>query len=182
MTGKDPTAPSLKQKAVKDLKDFIWISLYLGFFFCALSTYGMVLLRKYEIDYLNYSFAIINALVIAKVILIGEMAHLGRGWEARPLYQSVLYKSVVFSLLVFVFHLLEEFVKRLIHHDPAGTVLRNIHLDELLSRTLVILCAFIPLFGFRELGRVMGEDKLYELFFKTRAAARSTVSGHAAEI
>ena len=182
MTAKDPNAPSLKQKAVKDFKVFIWISLYLAFFFCALATYSMVLLKKYEIDYLNYSFAIVNALVIAKVILIGEMAHLGRRWETRPLYQSVLYKSVAFSLLVFAFHLIEEFVKRLIHHDPAGTVLRNIHLDELLSRTLVILCAFIPLFGFRELGRVMGEDKLHELFFKTRAAARSAVSGHAAEI
>jgi hypothetical protein len=181
MTGRDPTAPSFKQKAKHELVDLLWIFFYLAFFFCALSTFATVLLRKYEIDYLNYSFAIINALILAKVILLGEMAHLGRRLEARPLYQSVLYKSVVFSLLVFAFHLVEEFVKRLIHHRPAGSVLHELHLDDLLSRSLIILCAFIPLFAFRELGRVMGDAKLHELLFKSGAAAKSIAPGRAAQ-
>ena len=176
MTNKDPAKTGFKQKAAHELKDFVLISFYLAFFFCALTTYAMVLLRKYEINYLNYSLAIINALIIAKVILIGEMAHLGRNVEARPLYQSVLYKSFVFGVLVFAFHFLEEFVKRLIHGEPRGTVLHNIHLDDLMGQSLVIFCAFVPLFAFRELGRVMGEDKLHALFFKDGAAANRGVS------
>jgi hypothetical protein len=168
---KDPAAPGFKQKAEHELKDFALISFYLAFFFCALSTYSMLLLRKYEINYLNYSFAIINALIIAKIILIGEMAHLGRKGETKPLYQSVLYKSFVFGVLVFAFHFLEEFVKRLIHGKPFGTVWLEINVDDLLGRSLVIFCAFVPLFAFRELGRVMGEDKLHALFFKTGTAA-----------
>src|SRR5580692_2307483 len=96
MGSKDPGAPSFKQKAVREFKEFLWIAGYLAFFFCALSTYTTLLLRKYDLDdnYLNYGFAIINALVIGKVILIAQMAHLGRGYETKPLYQSVLYKSV----------------------------------------------------------------------------------------
>jgi p-aminobenzoyl-glutamate transporter AbgT len=182
MTSKDPTAPGFKQKAAHELKDFAWISLYLAFFFCALSTYAMLLLRKYEINYLNYTFAIINALIIAKIILIGEWARLGRKVEARALYQAVLYKSVVFGLLVFGFHFVEEFVKRLIHGLPAGTVVHDIHFDDLIGRSIVIFCAFIPLFAFRELGRVMGEDKLHALFFKSGAADTPSASGRAAEI
>jgi hypothetical protein len=179
MTGKDQTAPSLKQRAKDELVDLLWIFLYLAFFFCALSAYATTLLRRYEIDYLNYSLALLNALIVAKVILLGEMAHVGTRLEARPLYQSVLYKSFVFSLLVFAFHLVEEFVKRLIHHGPSGAVLHDIHWDDLLSRSLVILCAFIPLFSVRELGRVMGHEKLHRLFFKGGAGA---VAGRAAEI
>jgi hypothetical protein len=182
MTGKDPTAPTLKQKAKHELMDLLWIFLYLAFFFCSLSTYATMLLRKYEVDYLNYSLALINALIVAKVILLGEMAHVGTRLEARPLYQSVLYKSFAFTLLVFAFHLVEEFIKRLIHHGPSGAVLHDLHWDDLISRSLVILCAFIPLFGFRELGRVMGHQKLHELFFRTGAAAKAAVSGRAAEI
>jgi hypothetical protein len=182
MTGKDSTAPNLKQKTVHELKYFAWISLYLAFFFCALSTYATLLLRKYEISYLNYTFAIINALIIAKVILIGEMAHLGRKAEARALYQSVLYKSLVFGLFVFAFHFLEEFVKRLIHGQPAGTVLHDINLDDLIGRAIIMFCAFIPLFAFRELGRVMGEDKLHALFFKSVAADTQSAPGRAAPI
>ncbi len=167
---KDPSAPGFKQKAEHELKDFAMISFYLGFFFCALVTYTMLLLKKYEISYLNYSFAIINALIIAKIILIGEWAHLGKRGEAKPLYQSVLYKSVVFAVLVFAFHFVEEFIKRLIHHDPFGTVWHNLHIDDLIGRSIVIFCAFVPLFAFRELGRVMGEDKLHALLFKAGVA------------
>jgi hypothetical protein len=182
MSAKDSTAPSLKQRAKDELVDLLWIFLYLAFFFCALSTYATMLLRRYEIDYLNYSLALINALIVAKVILLGEMAHLGTRLEARPLYQSVLYKSFVFTLLVFAFHLVEEFIKRLIHHGPSGAVLHSLRWDELVSRSLVILCAFIPLFSVRELGRVMGHQKLHELFFKTGAATKAAVPGRAAEI
>jgi hypothetical protein len=173
---KDPSAPGFKQKAEHELKDFAMISFYLGFFFCALVTYTMLLLKKYEISYLNYSFAIINALIIAKIILIGEWAHLGKRGEAKPLYQSVLYKSVVFAVLVFAFHFVEEFIKRLIHHDPFGTVWHNLHIDDLIGRSIVIFCAFVPLFAFRELGRVMGEDKLHALLFKTGIPETSGLS------
>jgi hypothetical protein len=37
-------------------------------------------------------------------------------------------------------------------------------LDELIGRSIIIFCAFIPLFAFRELRRVLGEEKLYEMF------------------
>jgi len=174
--GSKEKTPGFKQKAKHELVDFTMISVYLGIFFCALTTYTMLLLKKYEIDYLNYSFAIINALIIAKIILIGEMAHVGRKAEARPLYQSVVYKAFVFSLLVFAFHFAEEFVKRLIHGKPSGTVIQETHFDDLFGKSLVMFCAFIPLFAFRELRRVMGEEKLHALFFKTGAAQNPGVS------
>jgi hypothetical protein len=168
-----PTPHPRVHKAVHELKDFAAISIYLAFFFCALNTYAMVLLRKYDVSYINYSFAIVNALVIAKVLLIGDMAHLGRSSETKPLYQTVLYKSVVFTLLVFVFHLAEEFVKRLIHHEPAGTVLHNTRWDDLAAKSLIVFAVFVPLFAFRELRRVMGEDTFYALF-RAPGAANTT--------
>jgi hypothetical protein len=171
-----PTVPAAHprvHKAVHELKDFAAISIYLAFFFCALATYTMVLLKKYDVSYINYSFAIINALVIAKVLLIGDMAHLGRKSETRPLYQTVLYKSVVFTLLVVAFHFVEEVVKRIIHHEPSGTVLHNTNWDDLAAKSLIIFAVFIPLFAFRELRRVMGEDTFYALF-RTPGAANTT--------
>jgi hypothetical protein len=170
MTSKDPSAPGFKQKAKQDLKDFLLISAYLAFFFCALTTYTMLLLKKYDVSYLNYSFAIINALVIAKVILIGEMVHVGTRAEARPLYQSVLYKAFMFGLLVLAFHFVEEFVKRLIRHDPAGTVLRDLKYDDLIARSIIVFCTFIPLFAFIELRRALGEKKFYALFLEPVSA------------
>jgi hypothetical protein len=164
--------PGMKQKAAHELKEFVMISLYLGLLFCTLTTYTMLLLRKYDASYLSYTFAIINALIIAKVILIGEMAHLGRRSEARPLYQTVIYKAFLYSLLVLAFHFLEEFIKRIIHHRPFGAVLREIDYNDISAKTIVIFCVFIPLFCFTELRRILGYQTLHSLFHSTPAAGR----------
>jgi hypothetical protein len=182
MTSKDPTAPGFKKRAAHELKEFAGISLYLAFFFCALSLCSTLLLRKYEISYLNYTFAIVNALIVAKIILLGRMVHLGRRAENRRLYQTVLHKSFVFCLLLFAFHLLEEFIKRLIHGKPAGTVLHGLDFNDLTAKSIIIFCAFIPLFAFLELGRVIGEERLHALFLKPRAENAPTVPERAAQI
>lgn len=164
-------------RAAHELKDYAIVSTYLAVLFCAVAAYTALLLRRYDVstDTLSYTFAIINALVIGKVILIGEMLHLGRRVETRPLYQSVLLKSFLFGLLVFAFHILEEFIKRLIHHKPAGTVLDEMEVKQMLARSIIILCAFLPLFAFRELRRVLGEEKLYALFSHGAATGSAKV-------
>jgi hypothetical protein len=170
MSDKDQAAPGFKQKAKEEFKELLAISVYLAFFFCAMTTSIILLLRQYGGSSLNYAFAIINALIIAKVILIGRMMRLGGRFEARPLYQTVLVKSVFFSLLVLVFHFLEEFIKRLIHHEPSGTVIHNIKPDELIGRSILVFCTFIPLFAFLELRRTLGGQEFHTIFFKSGGA------------
>jgi len=150
-----------------ELEQLTAIFLYLAFFFCALATYSMLLLDKYDISYFNYGVALLNALIIAKVILIGEYAHLGKRHENKPLFLSSLYKAILFSVLVFAFHVVEEIVKRLIHGKGFAGAFHEVRLDDLAARTVIIFCTFLPLFAFRELQRVMGEEKFRDLFFKT---------------
>jgi hypothetical protein len=176
MTSNAAAPVGFKQKAKSELKEFAFISLYLAFVLCAISTYTMLVLRKYDVSYWTYGAAIINALIVAKIILIGRMAHLGRELEARPLYQSVLYKSFVFGVLLFVFHIVEEVIKRLVHHHSVAGVIRDIDLDQMMARTIIVICAFIPLFAWTELGRVMGEEKLHTLFFKRGINADTALS------
>ena len=73
------------------------------------------------------------------------------------MFASAIYKAFLFALLVLVFHFVEELVKRRTQADIAGAP-RGIRIDELLSRALVVFCMFIPLFAFREMRRVMGEE------------------------
>jgi hypothetical protein len=164
---------TLKQKAIHEGQEFLGISLYLAFFFCAVMTYGTVLLGKFHVSYFGYGSALINALVIAKVILIGEYAHLGKRQESRPLALSGLYKAFLFTLLVLAFHVVEEVIKQLVHRDTIASAFHQIRLDILICRSLVVLCTFIPLFAFRELQRVLGEQNFRSLFFRTGAMSKS---------
>jgi hypothetical protein len=54
-----------------------------------------------------------------------------------------------------------------------ATALRDIRIDDLLGRSLVVFCTFIPLFAFRELQRVLGEENFRALFFGAGAPAKS---------
>jgi hypothetical protein len=176
MNTENAQAVTLKQKATHELVQFVAIFLYLAFFFCALATYSMLLLREFSVSYFTYGFALINALVIAKVILIGEYAHLGKKHEAKPLLLAAIHKAFLFTLLVFAFHVVEELIRFLIHRGNISTALREIRIDDLLGRSLVVFCTFIPLFAFRELQRVLGEEKFRALFFGTVAPAKSDLT------
>jgi len=162
----------LKKKAAHEAKELLVIFLYLAFFFCALATYSMLLLSEYHVSYLTYGFALINALVVAKVILIGDYVHLGKRYEGRPLFVSAIVKAFLFSLLVFAFHVLEEVIKRIVHGADIATASREMRIDELLGRALVVFCTFIPLFGFRELRRVLGEEEFHALLFRSRETGK----------
>jgi len=164
--------PDRKQKIEHELREMVVLFLYLAFFFCALTTYNMLLLNEYHVKYWNYAFAVINALVITKVIMIGEYAKLGRKHENKPLFVSAVWKAFVFGLLVFAFHVIEEIIKRLIHGADLARASREIRLDELASRSIVVFCTFIPLFTFRELRRVLGEGEFRALFFGSEGAGK----------
>src|SRR5215470_5208804 len=99
--------PDRKQKIRHELREMFELFSYLAFFFVALAIYDMLLLRQYNVQYLTITFALINALVITKVIMIGEYAKLGRRHEDKALLISAVWKAFVFGLLVFAFHLIE---------------------------------------------------------------------------
>ena len=54
MTKEHSKHAELKQKAKHELQDYVGISLYLAFFFCALATYSMLLLGKFHISYFTF--------------------------------------------------------------------------------------------------------------------------------
>jgi hypothetical protein len=173
MNTKNFAGPGLKRKAIHEFLGFAGIFLFLAFFLCALATYSMLLLSEFHVRYLSYAFALINALVIAKVILIGEYAHLGRKYETRPLFLSAIYKTLLFSLLVFGFHLCEEVLKRLMHGASIAKASQEMRVDEVLGRSIIVFCILIPLFVLRELRRVLGQDNFHALFFRSREMDKS---------
>jgi hypothetical protein len=173
MSNEASSERSIKQKALHELREMIVLALYLAFFFCALATYRMLLLREFHVVSFTYAFALINALVVAKVIMIGELAKVGRRHESRPLFVSTAWKAFVFGLLVLVFHFVEEIIKSLLHGEEIAVVLREMRVEDVLTRSLVVFCCFIPLFGFREFRRALGEEKFQAMLFGSREADQS---------
>jgi hypothetical protein len=163
-----------KQRLAHEFVQY-WITVaYLVVFFGAFAWYRRFVLAEYQISYMHYGSAIIEALILAKVILVGDALGLNRGYENKPLIYPTLGKAVVFSIFVGIFAILEHMIEGLIHGTGiAGglAALWSEGRDEIISRCLVTFFAFIPFFAFRELALVLGEGKLRRLFFR-RSAVR----------
>jgi hypothetical protein len=168
MNHDNPKTAARKQKAIHELKETTIIFLYLGLFFCAVTLFANLLMRANHGESFSYVASIIAALVITKVILIGEYAKLGKKQESKPLVQSAVIKAFLFALLALVFHVAEESIKRHLHHEAFATALQPSHIYIQLARTLVVFCGFIPLFAFRELRQMVGEEAFHHMVFSKR--------------
>jgi hypothetical protein len=162
----------LKHKLLHELVEFLKVFLFLAPLFCAFSTYRMLVLNQFGDRYLAYGAAFFNAFILSKIILIGEHLKLGKRLEEKPLIYSTIYKSLAFTLLVAIFRILEGGVKGLVHGEGtarAFDIFANRSLGEVLARSFVMFCAFLPFFALRETGRVLGEGGLTRLFFGSRS-------------
>src|SRR3954454_15800907 len=108
MTHEHLEAPGLRQKLTREFREVASIFLYLALFLCALATYATLLLREFHLSYFAYGTALLNALIMSKVIVLGEYARLGRRYEGKPLIITAGAKALQFSVLMAVFHVLEE--------------------------------------------------------------------------
>ena len=170
---------ALKQKAVEELKKFWLIALYLSVFFMAFTFYRRLVLAEFGVTYLHYGVALVQALVIGKVVLIGRALGLGKRPNRGPLIVSIVITSIVFAVLVIVFGLVEHVVEGLFQ-DKTWLEIRHGLLEsgvnELLSRVLMLVVAFVPFFSLVEIAEEIGWERLAAIFFSRRAAAKRNVS------
>jgi len=167
------TAPSsFKEKAIEELQMFWVIAVYLAVMLGAFAWYRRFVLSESGISYLHYGAAVIEALIIAKVILIGRALGLGRRFESSPLIWSVLCKAVIYAVFIALFALLEHLIEGLVHRESWAQIEHGLirsGRDEVLARAVMAFVMLIPFFAFWETDRVLGEHKLFRLFFHKRA-------------
>jgi hypothetical protein len=173
MDGAEKKRMNWRDKILHEMGEYLVNVIYLTLVFAAFTQYRRLLLAAHDIVYTNYWVALIQALIFGKVIMVGALFRLGRSLEQKPLIIPALYKAIVFTFLVVVFHLVEHAIKGLWQGNTlAGSL--GVFLDqgyhELLAGSLVIFVALIPFFAVKELGRVLGEDKIRALFFRKRVA------------
>ena len=175
----DPASKgSVKRRLEHEMREYLVIAVYLAAFFVSFTTYRKLVLAEYHVGYFAYGWALMEAMILAKVILIGQALHLGDRFRDRPLIVSTLWKSIVFGLLVAVFVVLEHVVTALLHHRPVASEfqLTGGQGYEMLARVQLMLVAFVPFFAFREISAVLGEGKLLELFFQGRGDGDAKIS------
>lgn len=164
----------VKEKTVEEFKLYWTVFIFLALMFSAFTTYRRLILGEVGVNYGHYGAGLIEAAVIAKVLLIGDAMKLGRRIEKHALIISVLVKSVLFALFVAAFNVIEHAIEGLYHKQSWSTIVSHPfeakNTNELLARSLVLVVTFIPFFALWETARVLGPGKMTELFLRRRPA------------
>jgi hypothetical protein len=162
--------PSLKAKALHEFARFATMFAYLWVMFFLLQLHEYVILAQRHIPFEQYGVGFINALVLAKVMLVADDLRLGewRGRRRRPLIYPVLLRSILFAIVFIVFDIFEKMVIGVLHGKSVADSIETFGGGGILGVILVaiiVAIALIPFFGFVELSRLMDPGELARIFF-----------------
>ncbi len=165
----------LKEKAAEELRLLLGISAYLAAVFFSFLTYRRLVSREFGVTSFHYGFAIVEALVVAKVILLGKAMGLGKRASGRARIWVALRSALVYGVLVAIFSVLEHLVDGLIHGKTLAAsfdAVWNRGVYEILGRSLILFVALIPFFALWELDRAIGEGKVLSILFRQNPPQR----------
>jgi len=157
---------TVKEKAIFQLKEFLVMFIYLWVLLALFVVNHSIVLEREAHNYQAHFFAFVNALILAKVLLIGEDLHLGNRFRDAPLVYSILYKCLVFTIFFICVHILERVITGVWNGRTVAQSLSTIgggSLKGILSLGATFFVALIPFFAFREISRVIGPRELWSL-------------------
>jgi|ERR1700741_2618623 hypothetical protein len=169
----------LKERALTEAKKFAVIVAYLWMLFVLLQLHRLTILREQNpLGSISYrvGFALINALILGKIILIAQAFHLGERFKNGPLVYAILFRSALFAVLLVCFDIFEEVLVGLFHHKTISEsvpALGGGGAEGMLLVGLMVFIVLIPFFSFTEVARILGEDNLFSILFKRRLRSGS---------
>ena len=164
----DESNPTIRQKAYHEFKEGLLIALYLWLVLGLLVVHKSMILAEEHIDYTYHGLALINALALAKIMLVAKHLHWDNRLRNAPLIYPTLLRSAFFTLVLAGFKIFEDAIIGFYRHESLRQSIADLGggtWKGVLTLVLLIFAMLIPFVGIGELGRVLGEGKLASIFF-----------------
>jgi hypothetical protein len=143
----------LKQRLFDEVIKFLAIAFYLWVMFGVFALHESVVSAKDHIEYHFYGFALVNALILGKVMLVAEDMHFADWYKDRPLIYPILCRAVAFSILFLVFDVVEEVLVGVFKGKTIAESIPSIgggSPSGVFFVGIILAVALIPFFAFRQ--------------------------------
>ena len=160
----------------RELSELLPPTIYFMIAFNIVELTTALALRSFEIQVSAHAGATILALVVGKVVLIANKLPLLRAFDDRPLITPIVFKTVVYSVLVLIVRLLEEWLPALIDTGGLGAATDRMATDVnwwlFAVAQIWTFFLFLAYITVTEVGSVFGlsRQRLYVEFVKERPA------------
>jgi hypothetical protein len=166
-----PRVQKAKEIAVHELKRFLIMFLYLWVLIGLFVVNEGVTLREHGIPFKTHGFALINALILAKVMLVAEDLNLGARLQSRPLIYPIVTEALLLTVLFICFHVIEKMILGLIAGEDLAQSVPAIGgggLTGVICVGLILFVSLIPFFAFRRVSREIGSERMREMMLGPR--------------
>jgi hypothetical protein len=172
--GAAPEKHSLKDRALDELRQYAIITLYLWVLFAVFSLYRRMILQEHGISAWQQGFAIVNALVFGKVILIAQALNLEAGLRKYARIFIVLGNALLFTIVLVLSHILEDAIKAWFQGRPLASSIADFGggtVAGFLTLGAILFVCLIPFFGMQEVARAVGGRALWDMLLSGREQA-----------
>ncbi|WP_395666694.1 hypothetical protein [Methylocella sp.] len=162
--------PTFKARALEELRRFAEIFLYVWVILSLFALHKFMLLPNTRLG-LDLGFALLNALILSKIILIGEDLRFDQKFEDAAPFYAVLYRSGLFAILLIALSILEDAVPALWRGESFMSAVKHLgdgRVGGVVIAALILFVALIPFFSFKEIAAAMGPQKLRRTLFEPR--------------
>ena len=160
----------IREKGVTEARRLFWIFAYLWVLLGLFALHKSLVLNDPDLFY-HQGFAVINALVLAKIMFVAEALQVADNLKQKPLIYPIVYKSAVFSVILISCHIFEEVLRGMWHGKTVAESMSDLNggsLEAILLFGVIGFIVLMPFFALREIGRDIGDNKLFEQFFVRR--------------
>ena len=178
-----PGASRLGRRMRDELKRMAAIFAYLWTVFGILVLHEWIVLSRHGIDYRFYGLAFVNSWILAKVVLVTEHFDVLPRWVGRPPIYRIVTRSIGLAVILVAAYAIEETVIGLVRGRSLVDSLPTVGGGGVRGYVVIgviMAVALVPYFTFRELGRVLGRERLRALILSEPAPAPSAGPGGAA--
>ncbi len=136
-----------------------------------------LMLADYLIQVSGFLVATTGALIVGKVVLVADKMPFLRRYDNAPLIRPILFKTIVYTLLVFVARLLEAFIHYLVDGGAVGSggfiddMLGSFSWHRFTATQLWIFVLFLVYVTAVELDTLLGDGELFKILFTRRSSA-----------
>ncbi len=170
----------LRQRAAHEIRQFAMMFLYLWALFGLFVLNETIVDRSHGSAIVLQGFAIVNALVLAKVMLVAELLDLGRFLRRWPLVVTIGVEAVFYTVLFLVVHVLERVLVGLYHGKTASASMPAFGgggLAGLLIVAAITFVSLLPFFTFKHIARAIGATRMRAILLGRPVAPTPAATG-----
>jgi hypothetical protein len=163
-------APSARQGLMaavrRALLRFLALFLYLWVLFILFDIHQFLILSEHAIPPGRWGIGLVNALVLAKVMIVADELDMGARFRSRILLVPILMRSLLFATLFIVVDVLEKILIGAWHHRTLAESIPTYGVGGLAGSVLIALIvafSLVPFFAFDEIDRALGRGRLWPL-------------------